>query len=77
MHLIGRDHVERLDPKVPAGLFKLDKLTASEHLGKAAHVSRHFTPIFEKKFMPHVAPEYTPLRIANDMERPGEGAGPK
>jgi len=60
-HLIGRDHVERLDPKVPDGLFALDKLSASALLGKAAHESRHFCPRFKELFGGHIAPEYKPI----------------
>ncbi|MBE0537616.1 MAG: patatin-like phospholipase family protein [Phycisphaerae bacterium] len=59
-HLIGRDRVERLDPKVPDGLFALDKLSTEALLGKAAHESRHFCPRFKELFGGHVAPKYIP-----------------
>jgi patatin-like phospholipase/acyl hydrolase len=60
-HLLGPENVERIDPKVPDGLFSLDKLSAPELLGKAAHESRQFTPVFERKFMDHAASKYEPL----------------
>jgi len=60
-HLIGKDHVERLDPKVPDGLFALDKLSTAALLGKAAHESRHFCPRFKELFGGHKASEYSPI----------------
>jgi patatin-like phospholipase/acyl hydrolase len=60
-HLVGKDHVERLDPKVPDGLFALDKLSTEALLGKAAHESRHFTPRFKELFGAHKASEYSPM----------------
>lgn len=59
-HLLGKDKVVRLDPKVPDGLFALDKLSEDELLGKAAHESRHFSPIFKGTFADHKAPDFTP-----------------
>ena len=60
-HLIGKDHIERLDPKVPDGLFALDKLSIEALFGKAAHESRHFCPRFKELFGGHIAPEYKPI----------------
>lgn len=60
-HLVGKDHIERLDPKVPDGLFALDKLSTEALLGKAAHESRHFCPRFKELFQGHVASEYSPI----------------
>lgn len=60
VHLLGEGRVERLDPKVPDGLFTLDKVSTDELLGKAAHESRIFSPIFATKFRSHVAPEFSP-----------------
>lgn len=60
-HLIGKEHVERLDPKVPDGLFALDKLSTEALLGKAAHESRYFSPKFKEIFVGHKAPEYSPI----------------
>ena len=64
-HLLGRDKVVRMDPKVPDGLFALDKLSEEELLGKAAHESRHFLPQFKEEFAEHIAPEFRPLHVAS------------
>jgi patatin-like phospholipase/acyl hydrolase len=60
-HLLGKDKVIRLNPKVPDGLFKIDKLSEKELLSKAAHESRHFSPQFREVFMNHKAQEFTPF----------------
>ena len=60
MHLLGKERVLRLDPKVPDKLFALDKLSAKELLSKAAHESRHVAPQFKKMFMEHIAPIFIP-----------------
>jgi len=60
-HLLGKEHISRLDPKVPDGLFALDKLSETELLAKASHESRHFTPVFQEKFRDHKAEEFIPL----------------
>jgi patatin-like phospholipase/acyl hydrolase len=65
LHLLGRDKVVRMDPKVPDGLFTLDKLSEEELLGKAAHESRHFSPTFEKMFADYTAPEFKPFHVKN------------
>ena len=57
-HLLGPNKVARLDPAVPDGLFALDRLSESSLLGKAAHESRNFSPIFSELFAPHVADEF-------------------
>ena len=36
VHLLGKDRIARLDPKVPDGLFKLDKLSEDALIGKAS-----------------------------------------
>jgi uncharacterized protein len=59
-HLLGEGKVERLDPKVPDSLFALDRLTVDELLAKAAHESRIFSPMFDKKFRRHTATPYKP-----------------
>jgi patatin-like phospholipase/acyl hydrolase len=60
-HLLGKDKVVRLNPKVPGGLFKMDKLSEKELLSKAAHESRHFSPQFREVFMNHKAQEFKPF----------------
>jgi len=60
--LLGRDRVERLNPKVAADEFSLDGIHKVEDLiGKAAHYSRGFMPTFQKKFSKHRAKPYTPM----------------
>lgn len=55
LHLLGKDNVVRVDPKVPARLFKLDKLSEQELLAKAAHVSRICCPEIHEKILGHNA----------------------
>jgi patatin-like phospholipase/acyl hydrolase len=62
-HLLGKDKVIRLNPKVPDGLFAMDKLSEKELLSKAAHESRHFAPQFKEVFMNHKALEFKPFHI--------------
>ena len=61
LNLLGGKRVYRLDPKVPDGLFALDRVKEKELLGKAAHESRHFSPIFKDVFSAHIAPEFQPF----------------
>ena len=63
-HLLGKDKVVRIDPKVPDKLFELDKLSEKELLAKAAHESRKFSSDF-KKFISHFSPEFKPLYPTN------------
>jgi patatin-like phospholipase/acyl hydrolase len=61
--LLGKDHVERLNPKVAAGEFSLDGVSKADDLiGKAAHHSRIFSPTFKQKFAGHRAASYEPLK---------------
>ncbi len=59
-HLLGKENVIRLDPKVPDGMFELDKLSEEELLSKAAHESRHFSSQFGI-FASHISDEYIPI----------------
>jgi len=58
--LLGTDNVIRLDPPVPDGLFRLDKISVAELMGKAAHFSRQISPVIERTFLAHKAAPYTP-----------------
>ncbi|QDV73721.1 CBASS cGAMP-activated phospholipase [Botrimarina mediterranea] len=58
--LLGRDRVHRLDPRVPMGVFALDKCNTDEHLAIAARESLHFCPRFNEVFRPHIAKPYYP-----------------
>jgi len=60
-HLIGEERLYRLDPPVPDGLFRMDKLSESQLISKAAHVSRHFSPKFSSIFAMHHALAYQPF----------------
>lgn len=60
--LLGKDRVERLDPKVPHGELSLDGVHKSEDIvAKAAHYSRIAMPTINDKFMSHVAAKYKPF----------------
>jgi len=61
MHLLGPEKVLRLDPKVPDGLFAIDRIKEEELLGKAAHESRHIAPFFKNRFTGHIADEFKPF----------------
>jgi hypothetical protein len=68
MHLIGKNNIVRLDPKVPDGLFDLDKTSRTKELmAKASHESRKLVPVFEERFLQHKAPPYSPYH-SNTVE---------
>jgi len=59
--LLGRDRIRRLDPKVPAKLFLLDKTdTIDKLLAEAAHTSQDFGPTFANEYKSHLAEEFIP-----------------
>jgi len=61
-HLLGSEKFVRLNPCVTKDEFSLDGIHKAEDLvGKAAHHSRRFMPIFEKKFAGHLAALYEPF----------------
>jgi hypothetical protein len=64
-HLLGINHVLRLDPKVPDKMFALDKLSAKALISKAAHESRHLSPQFANMFTNHNAPRFKPYHKIN------------
>lgn len=66
-HLLGKEKIIRLDPKVPDGLFELDKLSEEQLIAKAAHESRHFSPQFKDIFCGHISFKYTPYRNEEDI----------
>lgn len=62
--LLGKENVERIDPKVASEAFSLDGVhKADDLIGMAAHHSRSFMPIFNIKFAGHTAPAFTPLYL--------------
>ncbi len=60
-HIIGKDNLSRIDPVVPDGLFKLDKLNTDELIAKASSFSRRLMPEVKEKFLSHLADKYVPL----------------
>lgn len=58
--ILGKDKILRIDPIVPEGLFRMDKIAPEDHIAKAAHQSRKIIPEIEKRFMDHEAPEFDP-----------------
>lgn len=60
--LLGKDRVERWNPKVASDEFSLDGVHKADDLvGKAAHVSRILMPSFQQKFLGHTAAKYAPI----------------
>jgi patatin-like phospholipase/acyl hydrolase len=61
-HLIGRDNVMRLSPRVVRNDFPLDgTVRAADLIGKAAHWSRVSMPKLRERFAHHRASPYKPL----------------
>lgn len=59
-HLLGKENVLRIDPAVPTGALKLDKVDSDYLIGLASHVSRDVAPAFYQKFLEHNASPYIP-----------------
>ncbi len=60
--LLGRDRVERWNPKVASDEFSLDGVhKVADLIGKAAHTSRIMMPNFQERFLAHKAAAYVPL----------------
>lgn len=60
--LLGKQHVERLNPIVASDEFSLDGVhKVAELVGKAAHYSRSFMPTYSEKFGGHTASKFVPL----------------
>ncbi|HCU49184.1 MAG TPA: hypothetical protein DGG94_05140, partial [Micromonosporaceae bacterium] len=59
-HLVGSGNVLRLNPIVPTGAVALDKVSANDLIGLAAHESRNACPNFTRCFPDHTAPAYVP-----------------
>lgn len=65
-HLIGPEHLLRLNPVVPAGVFALDKVDAGELIGRATHASRTACPRLADEFFDHQAPEFIPFNLKKE-----------
>jgi len=61
-HLVGKDRVARIDPRVPAGLFRLDKIDRDRVRGLAEGVSRIETRTVQP-FLEHRAAPYLPVPV--------------
>lgn len=59
--ILGSDKIVRINPTVPDGLFKLDKLNIDKLIAKAAHNSRSFTSTIRNSFLSHNVEDYIPL----------------
>lgn len=60
--LLGKGHIERIDPRVAAYELSLDGIhRADDLIAKAAHHSRVFMPTFKERFMNHLAPHFEPI----------------
>ena len=59
--LLGEQKVLRVDPKVPEGLFEMDKVASEDHIAKAAHFSRIFVPEIKRRFVGHEALAFRPF----------------
>jgi uncharacterized protein len=67
--LLGTENIDRLNPKVGSNEFTLDGIGKTDDLiGKAAHYSRGFLPIFERKFLSHKSSQYTPCYTLGNSE---------
>lgn len=60
--LLGQESFHRIDPVVPKGIYRLDKITPDELLAEAEDAALHFGPRFETEFCDHIAAEYIPLQ---------------
>jgi len=60
-HLIGPANAHRLNSPAPAEIASLDACDARELIGKAAHHSRVFAPVFQSEFAAHTAAPLQPF----------------
>jgi patatin-like phospholipase/acyl hydrolase len=60
-HLVGKEHFQRFDARVPGGLYELDSVDADDIAGLAASVSRELSPAYTERFAGHRAPEFSPF----------------
>ncbi len=63
--LLG-DRFLRLDPKVPVDEVRIDRVDNADALiGRAKHYSRKLMPEIVGRFMPHIAPAFSPIHSLN------------
>lgn len=69
VHLLGEDHILRLDPVVPAGVLAIDRVVPSELVGLARAESRQAMPRIERMFGHHRA---IPFKAFHGLTAEGE-----
>lgn len=68
-HLVGPDHVLRIDPMVPEGIYQLDRVDAQDILGEAEDSALHHSPEVKRMFLNHHAPPYAPHNFGQKAKR--------
>ena len=61
LKLLLKDNFVRVNPKVPAGLFGLDKMNMNELFAFASTHSRNESPVFNARFKDYLAGEFIPV----------------
>jgi patatin-like phospholipase/acyl hydrolase len=61
LKLLLKDNFVRINPKVPEGLFGLDKMNLEQLYAFASKYSREFSPMFTKLFQDYYANEFVPI----------------
>ena len=69
-HLIGAENLFRIDPVVPPGIYRLDKVNADELMAEAEHAALHASPSIEERFLAHAARPYKPCRTTHSERKP-------
>ena len=59
-HLLGSQNVLRINPPVPRGLLRLDRLAPDDAIAWAAGETRRAAPLVEEHFFDHLALSYQP-----------------
>ncbi|WP_420445313.1 CBASS cGAMP-activated phospholipase [Candidatus Poriferisodalis sp.] len=57
-HLLGADHVERVNPSVPRRLLRLDRLRIDDAIAWASSASRYAAPRVQERFCDHISVPY-------------------
>ena len=59
-HLLGAKNVLRINPPVPRGLLRLDRLVPDDAIAWAAGETRRAAPLIEEHLFDHIALPYQP-----------------
>lgn len=68
-HLVGSDRYHRVNPRVPAGRFSMDRADPDRLKALASYASRHVAPVFNEHFTSHVAGPYSPVGPTAEKDR--------